>query len=281
MATISTPVTARGLSLDVRGFSPADVLPEALIVTTSSLAATIEGDEPAVRVPFIDMDDDAAFVPEGEDIDEADPDHSEVVVHTGKVAVLAKISREQYFQGDAANLLSTSVRRAILRKANSAFLSQPAPSAPATTPPAGLLNQGVTDGGAISANLDALSDALMTIEEADGVSTNIISSPSAWASLSKLKTTSDSNMTLVGSGTDVAPRQLLSVPAAVANAMPPNELLLVDKAAVLSAYGQVQLAFSDQVYFGSDSIGLRCTYRFGQALVDPARVVKVTVTPPE
>jgi hypothetical protein len=46
-------------------------------------------------VPFVEIPDgDVGFVPEGDDIEEADPDSSEVVIHTGKVAVLAKISRE-------------------------------------------------------------------------------------------------------------------------------------------------------------------------------------------
>jgi hypothetical protein len=55
----------------------------------------LECAEPAVRVPFVEIPDgDVGFVPEGDDIEEADPDSSEVVIHTGKVAVLAKISRE-------------------------------------------------------------------------------------------------------------------------------------------------------------------------------------------
>jgi hypothetical protein len=41
-------------------------------------------------------DGDFGFVPASDDIDEDDRDSSEVVIHTGKVAVLTKISREQY-----------------------------------------------------------------------------------------------------------------------------------------------------------------------------------------
>ena len=69
----------------------------------------MDGDEPAVRVPYADCDDDAGFIDEGEEITEAEPDSTEVVIHTGKVAVLAKISREQYNTGSAATLLSDSV----------------------------------------------------------------------------------------------------------------------------------------------------------------------------
>lgn len=43
----------------------------------------------------MDVDDDAGFVAEGDDIDEAAPDSSEVVINTGKVAVLVKVSLPQ------------------------------------------------------------------------------------------------------------------------------------------------------------------------------------------
>ena len=119
----------------------------------------MDGDEPAVRVPFVDVDDDAGFVAEGDDIDEAATDSSEVVINTGKVAVLVKVSREQYGTGSAASMLSDATRRALIRKANVAYLSQVAPTPPATTPPAGLLNLSPTDGGLVSGNLDAVSDA--------------------------------------------------------------------------------------------------------------------------
>jgi hypothetical protein len=45
----------------------------------------------------------------------------------------------------AATLLSDSVRRALVRKANVAYLAQAARVGPATTPPAGLLNLSPTD----------------------------------------------------------------------------------------------------------------------------------------
>lgn len=35
------------------------------------------------------------------------------------------------------------------------------------------------------------------------------------------------------------------------------------------------LATSQECYFDSDSIGVRATFRFGQKIADPARVVKL------
>ena len=43
---------------------------------------------------------------------------------------------------------------------------------------------------------------------------------------------------------------------------------------------RVQVAQSEHLYFASDSIGLRCTWRFGANLVRPDRVGSFTVTDP-
>ena len=180
--------------------------------------------------------------------------------------------------GSAATLLSDSVRRALVRKANVAYLAQAAPVGPATTPPAGLLNLSPTDGGTVTENLDAVADAITGIEAANGIATHIIASPSAFGSLLKLKTFTDSNVSLVGAGVEAAQRTLLSVPVLVSNAMTEDTLLVLDAASVLSVYGQVQLATSQDFYFDSDSIRLRATFRFGAKIADVERVVKLAVT---
>lgn len=280
MSVFATPDTAKAWHPDVQGISPQDVVPEALIVLTSSQAGFVEGDEPAVRVPYVNMDDDAAFTPEGTDITEAEPDSSEVVIHTGKVAVLAKISREQYSTGNAATLLSDSMRRALIRKANAAYLAQAAPVGPAVTPPAGLLNLSPTDGGTVALDLDAVADAITTIEANDGQATHIIASPAAWGELVKLKTATDSNVSLVGAGVEAPQRTLLSVPVLVSNAMPDYDLLVLDRASVLSAVGTVQIATSFDWAFEADAVGLRATWRFGAKIADTSRVVKLTVAAP-
>ncbi|MGW9521383.1 hypothetical protein ACWGSE_04515 [Streptomyces diastaticus] len=59
--------------------------------------------------------------------------------------------------------------------------------------------------------------------------------------------------------------------------MPAGQFLIVDKDAVLGAWGQVVLAVSEHAYFGSDSIAVRGTFRFGARIVDADRVVKLTI----
>ena len=82
-------------------------------------------------------------------------------------------------------------------------------------------------------------------------------------------------------GVEAAERRLLGLPVLVSNAMITGTLLVVDKSAVLSAYGAIMLATSQDAYFSSESVGIRATWRFGQRIVDPARVVKLTIAAAE
>lgn len=279
MAFTSTTVNSdKGWSPDLVAFAPQDVIPDALILQTSTVSGNIEGDEPSVRVVYVD-DDDADFVAEGADIGEAEPDLNEVLVHTGKVAQLVRISREQYSTGRTAGLLSDSVKRAIVKRANAAYLAQSAPVGPAVTPPAGLLNvANIGNGGTIGGDLDALADAVSEIESAGGQATHIIAAPDAWAALRKLKTGSGANTSLLGAGTEDVEKRLLGVPVITTPAMTSGGLLVLDRTAVVTAVGQVQVATSEHVYFTSDSVGLRATWRFGQNVVRPDRLVKLAVT---
>ncbi len=98
MANTETTLTsAKAWSPDLTSVASDIAVPEALILATSTVSGTIEGDAPAVRVQFID-DATAGFVAEGAVISEADPNLSEALVYTGKVAQLIRLSREQWSQ---------------------------------------------------------------------------------------------------------------------------------------------------------------------------------------
>jgi len=274
---ITTDTSAKAWSPDVQAFAAADVIPEALILQTSTVAGSIEGDEPAVRVAYVD-DADAQFTSEGADIPEAEPTLSEVLVHTGKVTLLVRVSREQWQQNGTATVLSDSARRAVLKKANEAYLSQVLPTAPKVTPPGGILNiPGIQDGGEIATNLDALADAFTLVETAGGTVTHILAAPNSWGALRKLKKGTSSNESLLGAGTEDADKRILNTPVLTSNAVPSGKLALIDSSAIVSAAGEVQVATSEHAYFGSDSIALRVTFRFGQNLVRPERVVKLSL----
>ncbi|CAM4364673.1 hypothetical protein MB901379_04727 [Mycobacterium basiliense] len=99
---------------------------------TSTVAGTIEGDKPSLHVAYVD-DADAEFVAEAAEIDESEPDLAEVLVHTGKISQLIKLSSEQFNQDGTAGQLSQSVSRAIIKRADEAYISQVAPTPPQYT----------------------------------------------------------------------------------------------------------------------------------------------------
>lgn len=280
MAAITTSTSSGAWSPDLHYFPATEVIGDALVLQLSTIAGRLEGDEPVVRVAYVD-DADAEFVAEAAEIPESDPTLSEVQVATGKVAQLVRVSHEQYLQASAAQMLSESVRRAVIKRADDAFINQVAPAAPAVAPAAGLLNiEGITTGGAVGTDLDALIDLVAEISAAGGTPSHILLSPTAWASLRKIKTGTGSAQNLLGAGTTDATQSLLGLPVLVSNAMTGDNGLVIDKSAVVSAVGDVKVATSSDVYFTSDSIGLRATFRFGQTVVRPERIGSFTVTAP-
>lgn len=281
MAVSTTTSSAKAWGLDVLGVAPNKVIPNALILTATSKAGEVEGDEPAVRVPAVRTDDAIGFVAEGAPIPESDQELDEVVIHTGKVAQLIKVSREQLAQPDALTAILNGQRRDLTAKADRAFLTQPVPVGPATTPPAGLLHF-AQDAGEIDANLDALIDAQTLVNSVGDVSGEdlpviVIASPNSYAYVRKLRKGTGSNEYQLGAGVEVGPPYLLGMPVYVKKSMPENKIIVLDRSQVLSAYGDVQVARSDDFYFGSDNVALRATFRFGVGVLDPQAVQVLTI----
>lgn len=275
MAIQTTPTSPKAWAPDVTAFVPGDVVPDALILNTATVVGQIEGDEPAMRVPFVADDGVVGFVAEGAEIPDADQEFDEVVVLTGKVAALGKYSFETLAQPQAARMVVESLSRAVVTKANAAYLG----NLEAAPGPTGLLNTpGIIDFETpIGDDLDQLVDAVSFIELDGGTATHIIANPTAWATLSKLKRGADSNESLVGAGTVAAERALLGLPVLVTPAMPAGSLLVVDQSGVIGAQGPVRVARSDDAYFSSDSIGVRVTWRLGWKVMHGTRVAKLTI----
>jgi len=274
VATKTTPTSPKAWAPDVTAFVPGDVVPDALILNTATVVGQIEGDAPAVRVPYVADDGVVGFVAEGAEIPDADQDFDEVVVLTGKVATLGKYSFETLAQPEAATMVVESLSRNVVKKANAAYLGNPV----AGPGPVGLLNTpGIIGAGPLGANLDLISDVISFIETDGGTATHIIANPIAWATVSKLKRATDSNESLVGAGTSAAERALLGLPVLVDAAMPAGALLVVDKSAVIGAQSPVRLARSDDAYFSSDSIGVRVTWRLGWKVMHKSRVAKILI----
>lgn len=273
---LDTLTAAQAWRSDMTGYAPAQVVPEALIVRTTTTVGTVTGDAPAMRVPWVN-DDDAGFVSEGSLIPEGDPDLAETVIYTGKIAKLLRISAEQYYRDETASLLADAVTRTVTRAADIAFLTQDEPVG-ATTPPAGLLHaQGATTAENLTGNLDTLHDLLAVLENALAHPSHIILDPAGWAALGKMKTGEDRNDSLLGSGTTAGEKTLLGLPVIVTNTMPTATGLIIDKSDVLSVLGKVEVATSEHAYFTSQGVAVRCTWRIGAKPMHPERLGIFTI----
>lgn len=283
MAIVTTTTSpSPSFGMPVLAFAPAQFMPEALVVQTTTKLGVVEGDQPAVYVPFIDLESDVGFVAEGSDIPVADPDLSQAIVYTGKLSVLVKASREQLLQEGITKTVQDEIQRAMQSRADWAFLNQSAPTGGANNPPAGLVNQPNTqDLGEVVDNLDKVIDAAAFVGQASGgPATHIIASPISWARVQKLKDEATSNRSLVGAGTDAAEKFLLSTPVIVSPECDASDLFVLNNKRVISAYGNVEVATSNDYFFGSDNVAIRGTFRFGAVVAKGGACVHLTIADP-
>ncbi len=102
---------------------------------------------------------------------------AECVVYTGKISQLIRVSREQCYQEGTAEQLSQSVARALVKKADQAFINQAAPTPRANGPRGVLLKlnvMGVVNGGAVASDLDTLVDVVAELQSNGGTPTHIV-----------------------------------------------------------------------------------------------------------
>lgn len=270
MATNTTLNTAKAWHPDIAAFLPTDVVPGALLLRVGNHVGNIEGDEPAVRVPWVADDGDAGFVPEGTLIPDTTGSFTETVIRTGKIAALGKFSYETLAQPNAATAIVNSLQRSVIAKADAAFLSN-------ATDPKGLLAvAGIVDGGTVGTDLDTLADAVTLVEADGGQATHIIAAPDAWGTVAKIKTGTGSAASLLGAGTEAVERRLLGVPVHTSAAVPAGQLLVVDSSQILTVYGTVRVARSEDAFFSSDIVAVRVTWRVGFGVMRPGRVVQLT-----
>lgn len=272
MAQHTTPTAAEAWRPNVVStYSPEDLLGQALIIQTATLAGTVEGDEPIVTVPYVAQDAEAGFVPEGEEIPVAGGQLAEVTISTDKVAVLTTVSRELAAQPGAAERIARSLQRSVTAKADAAFLGN-------TGGPTGLFNlPGIPTVGTLGGDLFAAYDAVAAIESDGGTPTHLLVNPGDWGTLSKIPEGTGSARSLLANVHDAATRSLAGVPVIVHAAVPQGEALMLDKAEVVAAYGQLQLARSEDAFFEYDAVGIRATFRLGWNVVRTARLAKLTI----
>lgn len=279
---ITTARAANAWAPDVFTFQPTDVVQDALLMRAATLASTIaDGDSPVTRVAYVD-DGNAEFVREGAAIHESEPTMGERLLYTSKLSQLFWLSSELWRQAQTAGQVSESTRRALIRAADKAFISQPAPAGEGPEDwnrLTGLVNTpGILTGDAITTNLDPLADTLGEIEANGGTPSLIIANPRAWSGLRKLKTATGSNTSLLGAGTEDTGKRLLGVEVVTNAAVPDDTLLVIDPRSIVSAAGPVTIGSSEHARFDSDNVTVRAMWRIGWAVQHANRLAKLTVT---
>lgn len=256
-----------------------DVIPDALLHTITTQGATIQGDEPTVRVPVITSDAAVNFVKEGAAITEDAPELGEVIIHTAKLAALFAESNESNSHADPKVLLANSITRKMMASADKALLTNDSTSN--TWQPTGLLNiEDITTGSQWGAAdkatdvFDAISDAIVSIEAANGTATNIVVSPATWGIIRKTQNTAKDYS--LGAPGQTIEKSVWGVPVSVSPAMTDTDMLVLDNTAIISASGQLITAKSAEAAFNRDSIMWRSTWRIGWNVIHPDRIVKLT-----
>ncbi|MEO4038411.1 phage major capsid protein [Micrococcaceae bacterium Sec6.3] len=278
---INTPTPGATTGEHLRGLFPdqtfmaADVMPDALLFELTTVAGNVEGDAPAVRVPYVKADPTVGFVAEGALIPEADPTLDELVIRTDKIAVLTRTSNEATRNTPgSSSILSRSLTRAVTVKGNAALLGSVAD-------PIGLANvTGATNGGELGTNLDALEDVIGQIEAAGGTPTHVVAHPLLWSKVRAMKAGADSNVPLLGSPAEQTERRVFGLDVIVSPSAPEDRLLVTSKQSIYSAAGPLMLATSGDLFFDRDSTAIRATWRIGWDVIDPAHIGTVTVTAP-
>lgn len=263
MSTITTTTADFPWRPDITSFAPVDAVPTALILQTSTVAGSVNGDEPAVRVAYVADAANADYVAEGAEFTDEEPDLDEVVVKTRKLGRLVRVSREQYYNPQTAPQLAESVARDLVRRADAAYLGDSAGAS------IGLLhNTSVVDGGNVDADLDVLIDLVAELEQNGAVPTHIVVDPTSWAALRKLKLATDWNATLLGAGTEDSATRLLSLPVLRSRFVPAHTGIVLDSSQIVSAVGPVEIAVSEHAAFTSDSVLLRAAWRVGWQVIE-------------
>ncbi|ROO88756.1 HK97 family phage major capsid protein [Actinocorallia herbida] len=280
MAPLLTSSAPTGVSLTPSGQAALVLGPLERISTALTTATVLRTNTAETHVPYLGTDVPTAFVAEGEELPTGEPEVLTLKLRPVKIAALSKLSRE--LAGDstpgAVELVGQSIARSVRKTLDTAFLNAPGTG----LPPRGVLaTAGIIDGGQITGNLDPLADAIATVQDAGGNASQLVMAPKTFSALVKLKTAAGSNQSLLGAPAEAPAsafaRTLHGVPVTLDPVCPPDTIGLWDKTAVVTVLREdATIAVSNDHYFDSDSIAVRTTLRAIWAVLDPARVVKLT-----
>lgn len=247
---------------------------ESLALRTTRVLRTVRDQ---VQVPLLTEDVPTDFVAEGAELPQGEPMVNEASLRPRKIAAMTVLSSElaEDSEPEAVSLIGQSIARSIRTKLDQAYLLAATDGLPS---PGVLTGTSIVDGGVLGANLDAISDAITTVEANGGTANVITMSPATWGRIAKVKTEGTSNAPLLGvDGTPVGERSLFGVPVSVDSAVVADVIGVWDSNAVAVALRRdVKVESDTSVYFSTDSVAVRATLRADWTVLDPQRVVKIS-----
>lgn len=280
MASLLTSSEPSGVALTPEQRAELIVFPlerDSLALRTTRTMAT---GRDSLQIPMLTEDVPVDFISEGQELPQGEPVVNEATLTPRKIAALTIISSELAEDSEpaAVELIGQSIARSIRLKLDQAFLLAAAGGLPS---PGVLTGDNFTDGGTLGDNLDAISDAITSVEAAGGRADVITMGPATWGRLSKLKVlATDSNQPLLGVGesgvNQAQQRTLFGVPVFVDYSVAAEVVAVWDSSAVATAMRRdVKVESDTSRYFDSDSVAVRATLRADWKVLDPARVVRL------
>jgi HK97 family phage major capsid protein len=252
------------------------------------VSTVIETTRPSLRFPVVQSDAAAAWLAEGDDITETDPDLGELSVTPTKVGALVKVSNELIADSadnaQAAGVVGDGLVRQFARTIDLAFFGNTT-----TLGPNGLesIAYQTVDVGGVFTSFDPFADAISLVESVGSVVTSFAASFETVNFLSKLKRfqpTADvvSNEPLLsqtpGDVANPVRRSIFGVPlySAPEGTIPDGVVWAIAADKVFTVMRQdITIQANPSYYFGADSTAVRGTMRLGYGFPHAAAVVQI------
>lgn len=275
---------------DVSTAPASQTIPDAAVLTGTNVVGKVYGDNPSMYLPYVSQNTAAEIVAEGAEIKEGEAAANQLAIQTQKVAVLQVFTNESAARstgtpntvggegGQITTLLSTSLQRALITKANAILWQNPAPAeGKPESKPTGLFNYpGTIQGGTITNKLDPIVDAIAQISTNGGTPTTLVMNYGTWAYLLKLRD-GDGTLVIAPDVANAPAPQLFGLTVRLDTMAPDNKILVYGPQDVYSSVSDVAGARTTDRYFERDSFAVRFTFRFGWGIPYPDHLAVVPV----
>lgn len=228
-----------------------------------------------LTVPMLTKDVSAYWTAEGEEIPDSDPEFDSLTITPSKISAFSSITREavQDVSPESTSMVGESISRSLVDGINATFVGTRGENQSA---PQGLEDvEGVNEITHSLTNLDAFSAAIAHAELEGGQVTAFLADPQTALALAQLKSADGSNGPLLPD-----PRVVQGRPVVVNRHVAAGTVWAIDQRHVLAVIAnQVEVAFSDSVYFSSDRTAIRGVARIGFGYTRPSVFSKIEVVP--